>query len=309
MIPHTHCLTDQVVVLHPTRYSSFLQAWCPSCCPTNSVKALKWESIRHKYANNIYTAPKLKIKSKVHYAPEAPRTHRRMDNTKTYISVVHGMGSRGITSAISLQLGGAKHAGCVGALLINHNGMLEKNGHRDKHHIPYFMLIAMDAASVIITGHTESSPPICVGSTMGQTVYLHRPNTWAGTHNKQKLFKLAYSCTNVTRFDNSIWPNSVYDHTHTHPFNGPLSGTTRVSQYQKGKTNLDFTEARDSEWQWHQLRHMQVCNLLQTDNHASTPPFSFLQAGCPSCRPTNSVKALKALNHGRRGSASRVNGD
>jgi len=22
-----------------------------------------------------------------------------------------------------------------------------------------------------------------------------------------------------------------------------------VSQYQKGKTNLDFTEARDSEWQ------------------------------------------------------------
>jgi len=40
---------------------------------------------------------------------------------------------------------------------------------------------------------------------------------------------------------------------HTHPFNGPLSRTNQVSQYQKGKTNLDFTEARDSEWQWHQL--------------------------------------------------------
>jgi len=40
---------------------------------------------------------------------------------------------------------------------------------------------------------------------------------------------------------------------------------------------------------------MQVCTSLQTDNHASTPPLSFLQAGCPSCRPTNSVKALKAL--------------
>ena len=80
-------------------------------------------------------------------------------------------------------------------------------------------------------------------------------------------------------------------HTHTpHPFNGPLSGTTRVSRYQKGKTNLDFTGARDSEWQWHQLGHMQVCTLLQSDNHASTPPLSFLQAGCP----TNSVKALKA---------------
>jgi len=68
-----------------------------------------------------------------------------------------------------------------------------------------------------------------------------------------------------------------------------------VSQYQKGKTNLDFTEARDSEWRWHQLGHMQVSTTLQTDNHASTPPLSFLQAGCPSCRPTNSVKALKAL--------------
>ena len=57
------------------------------------------------------------------------------------------------------------------------------------------------------------------------------------------------------------------------PFNGLFSRTTWVSRYQKGKTNLDFTGARDSEWQWHQLGHMHVC---------------------PSCRPTNSVKALKA---------------
>ena len=83
--------------------------------------------------------------------------------------------------------------------------------------------------------------------------------------------------------------------THTRPFNGPFSGTTRVGRYQKDKTNLDFTEARDSEWQWHQMGHMRVCTLLQTDNHVSTPPLCFLQSGCPSCRPTNSVKALKAL--------------
>jgi len=82
--------------------------------------------------------------------------------------------------------------------------------------------------------------------------------------------------------------------THTHPFNGPLSGNTRVGRYQKGQTDLDFTEARDSEWQRHQLGHMQVCTSLQTDNHTSTQPLNFLQAGCPSCRPTNSVKALKA---------------
>jgi len=45
---------------------------------------------------------------------------------------------------------------------------------------------------------------------------------------------------------------------------------------------------------------MQVCTLLQTDNHASTPPLSFLQAGCPSCHPTNSVKALKGIKNGRK---------
>jgi len=69
-----------------------------------------------------------------------------------------------------------------------------------------------------------------------------------------------------------------------------------VSRYQKGKTNLDFTEARDSEWQWHQLGHMQVCTSLQTDNHDSTPPLSFLQAGCRSCNPSNNVKALTPTN-------------
>ena len=53
---------------------------------------------------------------------------------------------------------------------------------------------------------------------------------------------------------------------------------SQVSQYQKGKTNLDFNKARDSEWQWHQLGHMQVCTSLQTDNHASTPPVL-----CISC--------------------------
>ena len=89
------------------------------------------------------------------------------------------------------------------------------------------------------------------------------------------------------------WLGAAETHTHTHPFNDYLSGTTQVSRYQKGKINLDFTKARDSEWQWHQLGHMQVCTSLQRDNHASTPPLSLLQAGCPSCRPTNSIKALK----------------
>jgi len=62
-----------------------------------------------------------------------------------------------------------------------------------------------------------------------------------------------------------------------------------VGQYQKGKTNLDFTEARDSEWQWHQLQEMQVRISLQTDNHASTPPLSFYRPDAfPATQPTAS---------------------
>ena len=73
---------------------------------------------------------------------------------------------------------------------------------------------------------------------------------------------------------------------HAHLFNGPFSRATRVSRYQKGETNLvDFTEARDSEWQWHQPGHMQVCTSLQTDNHASTPPLSFYTGRMPFLPP------------------------
>ena len=102
-------------------------------------------------------------------------------------------------------------------------------------------------------------------------------------------------CCLVTRITSPA-PHHNYTPTlHTlHTFNGPCMGTTQVSRYQKGKTNLDFNEARDSEWQWHQLDL--CCTSLQTDNQASTPPLSFLQAGCPSCRPTNSVKVPKARN-------------
>jgi len=83
--------------------------------------------------------------------------------------------------------------------------------------------------------------------------------------------------------------------THTHMFNGPLSRTTQVSRYQKGKTNVEFTEARDSDWQWHQLGHMQVCTSLLTDNHASTPPLIF-SGWMPFLRPTNSFKALSVIS-------------
>jgi len=79
------------------------------------------------------------------------------------------------------------------------------------------------------------------------------------------ITKLNYIC--------SIWSNAPHIHItfcsliHTHTFNGPFPGTIQVSRYQKGN---HFTEARDSEWQWHQLGNIQVCTSLQTDNHANT---------------------------------------
>jgi len=94
---------------------------------------------------------------------------------------------------------------------------------------------------------------------------------------------------------------TINHHTHTHTHLTALClGLPKWAGTRKVKTNLDFTDARDSEWQWHQLGHMQVCTSLQADNHARTPLLSFLQTGCPSCRPTSSIKALKGsliINH------------
>ena len=83
--------------------------------------------------------------------------------------------------------------------------------------------------------------------------------------------------------------------TSVNPFSCPLSRTTRVSQYQKGKTNLVFTEARDSEWQWHQLGHMQVCTSLHTDNHASTPLLSFFTGRMPFLPPNQQRQSTEGI--------------
>jgi len=69
-----------------------------------------------------------------------------------------------------------------------------------------------------------------------------------------------------------------------------------VSQYQKGKTNLDFREARDSEWQWHRLDHMQVCTSLQTDNHANTSMLSFFTGRMPFLPPNQQRQSTEEMH-------------
>ena len=97
-----------------------------------------------------------------------------------------------------------------------------------------------------------------------------------------------------------MWPLDTQttkhqQNTHTHPFNGPLSGTTQVSRYQKGKTNLDFFLKQEtvsgSSISW------AICKCASHSRQITMPTShhsSLLQARCPSCCPTNGVKALKA---------------
>jgi len=81
----------------------------------------------------------------------------------------------------------------------------------------------------------------------------------------------------------------THTHTHTHLFNGPLSRITRVSRYQKGITNLDFTEARDSSsgisWV--------ICK--QFAPHSSTPPNQFFYR--PDALPDTQPTASKHWRH------------
>jgi len=85
-----------------------------------------------------------------------------------------------------------------------------------------------------------------------------------------------------------------------HPFNGLFSRTTWVSRYQKGKTSLDLNEARNGEVlgcsgiSWTYANNLHLAPDRQPYQH---PIAQFLQAGCCSWRPSNSVKALKAYSH------------
>jgi len=99
-------------------------------------------------------------------------------------------------------------------------------------------------------------------------------------------------------------PNQHHQSTeHTHTLTTVLllfwnmSGTTWVSSYQKGKTrqvktNLDVLEQEIVSGSGICWAICKVCSSSQTITPTSHHSV-FLQAGCPSCRPTNSIKALK----------------
>ena len=138
------------------------------------------------------------------------------------------------------------------------------------------------SAAIVVHNHIVSTLPCRHLATNSKL-----ESTKLGTQNVTNTLCLYTTPGYLTDRNSSVATLCYY--THTYPFNGPFSGTTWVSRYQKGKTNLDFTGAKDSEWQWHQLGHMQVCTSLQTDNHASTPPLSFYRPDAlPAAQPTAS---------------------
>ena len=103
---------------------------------------------------------------------------------------------------------------------------------------------------------------------------------------------------NITNPTDEVLIDSAYILLLLHPFNGLFSRTTSVSWYQKGKTSLDLSEARDDGvlgWQWHQVDHMQtICTLHHMDNHTNTSSLNFYRPDAlPGAHPT--VSTVKAL--------------
>jgi len=139
--------------------------------------------------------------------------------------------------------------------------------------------------------HAVLSPPKYVGRQRGISEIIRRGCSDLSTDDFTSLdacfFEIPERTNRHTNVHSVLCPPTPK---HKHTFNGPLSGTTQMSQYQNGKTNLDLTEARDSEWQWHQPDHMQICTSLQTNNHASTPQLSFYRPDAlPAAQPTVSM--------------------
>ena len=106
--------------------------------------------------------------------------------------------------------------------------------------------------------------------------------TWAKTHNIINYCKTRY-----------YWRARA--HTHTHTFNGPFSGTTRVSRYQKGKPIWILLEQETVSGSGIRWAKMQVCTSLQTDNHTSTPPLSFFTCWMPFLLPNQQCQSTEGL--------------
>ena len=111
-------------------------------------------------------------------------------------------------------------------------------------------------------------------------------------------YSFRYTFVNIQSFISTV-KRHPYTHTRlTALFPGPpgWAGTRKVKP-------IWILLKQDSEWQWHQLGHMQVCISLQTDNHASTPPLKFFTGRMPFLPPNQqcqSTEGTEVVFHGRK---------
>ena len=90
------------------------------------------------------------------------------------------------------------------------------------------------------------------------------------------------------------WAVTAFKQTHTHPFNGPFPGLLRWASTRKVTPIwilLKQETVSGSGISW------AICMSAPYSRQTTTPAphhSVFLQAGCPSCWATNSIKTLKA---------------
>ena len=87
-------------------------------------------------------------------------------------------------------------------------------------------------------------------------------------------------------------PNQQHQSTHT--FNGPLSGTTWVNRYQKGKTNLDLQKqetASDSDISW------AICKSAPCSRQITmpTPHHSVFTGRMPFLPPNQQRQSIEGI--------------
>ena len=149
---------------------------------------------------------------------------------------------------------------------------------------------------------------LLVQSTCMSVLFHNLSTSWSGTlyftlhtflhpiiiffHNKYPHHHSKINGTNFQTLPERYSINSV-QHTHTHPFNGPLSGITQVSWYQKVKPiwNLlkqETVSGRGISWA--------ICKSAPRSRQITMPAphhSVFLQAGCPSCHPNQQCQSTE----------------
>jgi len=148
-------------------------------------------------------------------------------------------------------------------------------------------------------------------SQMAPFSWTFRLSTWWHlTHSYGKLWAMWCWCGSLSGARCKIawlWSSWWHTQTHTHPFNGPFSGTTQVSRYQKGKTNLDFTEARDTEWQWHQLVPYASLHLAPDRWPSQHPTTQFFTGRMPFLPPNQQRQSTEGTRTDDTASQNPIN--